>query len=685
MNTARITHKRHGGAPTFTLSNGLVSRTILCNKTMTTLSINRRSQAGLDNDVELVRATSRECVLTINGQTYSVGGTAGQKDLAFLMDSEIDSLSPFSDDAIFLGARTEEYKHVISSPKSPAQKGISLVGTFEFSKGALRGLRVKVRHTIFDDLAVLEKQVEVINTTASPIRLNTIVFEELSTVETDSVVDPTTMWERQSITVLSDFMFHGMSISSANQIATWTTDDAFTTQVNYELKTPCKLRCSLPNGPDIDIAPGDTFVSPRSILVCHATVEREQRGKDIRTAWKGLAPWTGDNPLMLHLTSTNENTVRTAIDQCAECGFEMVIFSFGSGLNMEDISLPNINKFKAFADYAHAKGIRIGGYSLLASRSVSAEDDVINPETGRTGGTIFGNSPCLCSIWGLDYFKRIKTFLTATSFDLLEHDGSYPGDVCASTKHPGHRGKADSQWRQFELIRDLYMWCRNKGIYLNVPDTYFLCGSNKVGMGYRETNWSLPRSLQHIHSRQNMFDGTWEKRPSMGWMFVPLVQYHGGGADATIEPLREHLDDYKRHMDSCLGYGVQACYRGPRLYDSPETKAMVIRTVAKYKKYRRLLEGDITHLRRPDGRRIDAILHTDDENPARMMLVAFNPVSHKQSTILGLPSTLSPYKAIRIVDTDTGKSTTLTPEQNGRFEISVTVDGGSMRMLELVQ
>jgi hypothetical protein len=112
---------------------------------------------------------------------------------------------------------------------------------------------------------------------------------------------------------------------------------------------------------------------------------------------------------------------------------------------------------------------------------------------------------------------------------------------------------------------------------------------------------------------------------------------------------------------------------------------MVIRTVAKYKKYRRLLEGDITHLRRPDGRRIDAILHTDDDHPSRMMLVAYNPVSHKQSTILGLPSTLSPYKAIRIVDTDTGKSSTLTPEQNGRFEISVTVDGGSMCMLELVQ
>jgi hypothetical protein len=182
-----------------------------------------------------------------------------------------------------------------------------------------------------------------------------------------------------------------------------------------------------------------------------------------------------------------------------------------------------------------------------------------------------------------------------------------------------------------------------------------------------------------------MFDGTWEKLPSMGWMFVPLVQYHGGGADATIEPLREHLDDYKRHLDNCLGYGVQACYRGPRLYDGPETKAMVIKTVTKYKKYRQILEGDITHIRRPDGRHMDAIIHTHEAHPARMMRVAYNPTSANQSTTLALPDSLSPYKSIQVTDTDTGKSSTLTPRPNGRFLIELTVGGGTMRMLELNQ
>lgn len=113
-----------------------------------------------------------------------------------------------------------------------------------------------------------------------------------------------------------------------------------------------------------------------------------------------------------------------------------------------------------------------------------------------------------------------------------------------------------SKWM---IISDFYKWCRGQGIYLNVPDHYFLAGSNKTGMGYREVNWSLPREQQVIHTRQNIFDGTWEKTPSLGWMFVPLTEYHGGGPEAIIEPLDEHLDHYERILTANLALGVQAC------------------------------------------------------------------------------------------------------------------------------
>ena len=108
-------------------------------------------------------------------------------------------------------------------------------------------------------------------------------------------------------------------------------------------------------------------------------------------------------------------------------------------------------------------------------------------------------------------------------------------------------------------------------------------------MGYRETNWSLPRKYQEIIERQNIYDGTWEKTPSMGWMFVPLVQYHAGGKAATIEPLKDHLDHYEQRLANLFGAGVQACYRGPRIYDAPETRAIVKKWVDFYLLHRKIL------------------------------------------------------------------------------------------------
>ncbi len=99
----------------------------------------------------------------------------------------------------------------------------------------------------------------------------------------------------------------------------------------------------------------------------------------------------------------------------------------------------------------------------------------------------------------------------------------------------------------------------------------------------------------------------------MGWMFVPLTEYQGGGAAATLEPLVEHLDAYEAHLAQNFDSGVQACYRGPRLYDTEATKAVVKKWVDFYKEHRAILDSDIIHVRRPDGRDIDCILHVNPQ------------------------------------------------------------------------
>ena len=108
-------------------------------------------------------------------------------------------------------------------------------------------------------------------------------------------------------------------------------------------------------------------------------------------------------------------------------------------------------------------------------------------------------------------------------------------------------------------------------------------------------------------------------------MFVPLVEYHGGGEAATLEPLAEHLDAYEAHLMQNFGCGVQACYRGPRLFDGDETKAMVKKWVDFYKRYRAILESDIVHLRRPDGRASDGVLHVNPQLATRGLALFLIP------------------------------------------------------------
>lgn len=489
----------------------------------------------------------------------------------------------------------------------------------------LKGLVVKVHYELYDGLPLLSKWVTVETASEEGFVLNNLRTEHLAVTEAESSVEAKRRWELPPIFAQSDFAFQSMAPNaSENACVEWQEDATYRTQVNYNLKTPSVLVCQPRQGVGQKIARGQPFESMRLWELLYDSGDRERRGLAQRKMYRTIAPWVTENPILMHIRSSADADVKKAVDQCAEAGFEMAILTFGSGFNIEDSTRQNRQRMKALKDYAALKGIALGGYSLLASRSIDQENDVVMPKPGMS--PTFGHSPCLESAWGQRYFENLYRFYKETGMDILEHDGSYPGDICASTSHPGHAGLEDSQWKQFARIRDFYQWCRGKGIYLNVPDWYFLAGSNKIAMGYRETNWSLPREYQEIIERQNIYDGTWEKTPSMGWMFVPLVEYHGGGPAATIEPLKDHLPHYEQRMANLFGAGVQACYRGPQLYDAPETKAVVKKWVGFYKKHRPILDADLIHLRRPDGRDYDAILHVDAAGKEKGLLMVYNPL-----------------------------------------------------------
>ena len=270
-----------------------------------------------------------------------------------------------------------------------------------------------------------------------------------------------------SIHVETDFSFGGFNFPNANRhVVHWEPDPKYSTQVNYLRKTPCLLRVAPTYGPAQSIQPSTTFKSYHTFELIHDSDDEERNNLSLRKMYRTVAPWVTENPIMLHLKASNPEVVRNAIDQCAEVGFEMVILSFGSGFNIENQNADYVAQWKAITDYAKSKGIEIGGYSLLSSRRIGGGNDIVSP---RGVKPTHGNCPALTSVWGQKYFQTLYNFFEQTGFTLLEHDGSYPGDVDTVARPPLQKGESDSRWAQWKVITRFYSWCRKNGIYLNVP------------------------------------------------------------------------------------------------------------------------------------------------------------------------------------------------------------------------
>ncbi|MCH8295417.1 alpha-galactosidase [Candidatus Poribacteria bacterium] len=648
------------------LSNGLIQRTFVTSPNFATVDY-----ANQTTNTSILRGVKPEAIITINGQQFEVGGLKGQPDYAYLDPDWIADLT--LDDNAFqfreyrVGKIEAHYpwirKRYAASTVYPP-KGVTL--TVEFAPpSCIDNLCVSVHYELYQGIPALSKWVSIRNESQQPIQIDALICEIIAVNEQ----------EKHWLHVESDYAFSGMETTQ------WGPDADYKTQVDYHYQMPLLMTSTYPLGPGVTVQSGETFESFRTFQILHDSDDRERKGLARRKMYRTVAPQVTENPILMHVRSADLDAVRLAIDQCAEVGFEMVIMTFWSGFDIESEEPQYIATMKALTDYAHSKGIELGGYTLMcASRDVGENFNCIHPDTGEPGSK-FGQSACLASGWEEGYFQRVLNFMDATGMDIIETDGPYHGDVCASTTHPHHSGLADSQLRQWQACVRFYHECRARGIYINSPDWYYLNGSNKCGMGYRETNFSLPRERQILIARQNIYDGTFEKTPSMGWMFVPLVEYHGGGEAATFEPLCDHLDDYEWHLAQNFGSGVIACYRGPRLFDADQTKSIVKKWVDFYKKYRPILDSDLIHVRRPDGRSIDCMLHVNAQIQPCGLAMLYNPTDAVQQMTLKLPLYYTGLSEIAEIREEEGEPKRYEIDRDYNVEVPIEIQPKGIRYL----
>lgn len=110
---------------------------------------------------------------------------------------------------------------------------------------------------------------------------------------------------------------------------------------------------------------------------------------------------------------------------------------------------------------------------------------------------------------------------------------------------------------------------------------------------------------------------------------------------------------------------------------------MVKRWVDLYKQHRAILESDIIHIRRPDGRDYDAILHVNPALREKGLAVFHNPLDKPLTRTVRLPlyyTGLTTTASLRI-DGGAAKSVSLTRDYSA--EVTITIPAGGVTWLSI--
>jgi hypothetical protein len=138
--------------------------------------------------------------------------------------------------------------------------------------------------------------------------------------------------------------------------------------------------------------------------------------------------------------------------------------------------------------------------------------------------------------------------------------------------------------------------------------------------------------------------------------------------------MSQHLAEYNMALAQYLGAGVAACYRGPRLYDTPQVAAVVTGWVSVYKKYRDIINSDLIHVRRPDGQGIDGWLHANGALPDAVgWAIFFNPTDAPLTQVLDVPLYYTGISATALVSQEDGPAVALAVARDYSVAINMTI------------
>ena len=689
------------------IGNGLVSRTFL----VTDNSIGCISMRRSDKDIEFVRAVKPEVRLCLNGNWVDIGGLRGAADNAFITPAWFDTYEArpgcFRLTGMSVGPCVKPYEW---HPKCNAPADIAWPAngrrvTFHFAppadSTAWQGVTVDVHYEIYDGIPVIMKTFTLNNASGKDVVVTRFEGEYLAVqpsvsrlmhVESDYSFGAANWSELSSGLGIhtsggdpkwSDYTF-GAGTTRFSRDPDWGSMATLNPAEDLHLGNPENaLLTSSPHvGPNWTVKSGDVFNAIRTFEILNDAPSDTERGfLAQRRMYRKVAPQTNEKLMEVHAPYSRDlGTLGPLLDQMAEMGFGMLQApEHPGGFNYADSSSNNINSIKPVCDYARTKGIRVKSYQLMMASMGwgRAEDNwnCISPASGRPG-SLFGQSACGASAWADMYYSNMWKTIEGAGMGGFAPDGPYHGDPCAAKDHPHHKGLEDSQWAQWSWMCSILREGQRRDLFLSIPDYYFLAGASVSGMGYREATDNIDIVLQTLIYRQYIFDATFHKTAQMGYCNLNTEVLHGG--------MEKNLDRYERALFTMLASGASVWVRGHRLYDGPNSRAMLQKWMTWYRKYAAIINGDIIHLKRPDGRGLDYYLHVNPSGREKGMLLVFNPLDHDVAQTLDIPLYYTGLTGTAKIREQEGEAKTfrLDGQSNARIPVTIPANGYTWLVIE---
>ena len=333
------------------LTNGLIYREFSITPDFATIDF-----YSYEKQSSLLRALGPEASLDLDGIQFNVGGLSTSIPRDYLNRTALADDAHFDPTAFHYQSHSTQ-KPIATYPYTPRRhaqsdlkwppEGLRLDVRFKAPDWASRQhhlVVVTVHYEMYDGIPLLSKWLTV--TSAASVKISVRV----SSVETLAVnqqwADPAGYrW----LDVQTD--------QSHGTIVKWDFD-ASTKRLPGSFQP--NLNCNYTLLPRFGIViTSEGFESFRVFELLAATDSRERLGLARHRMMRLLAPQVQENPIFAHSIYSDSTRMRELVDQMAEVGFEMLIYSFGSGFNIESDNDSYIKGIAADIAYANAKGIEV--------------------------------------------------------------------------------------------------------------------------------------------------------------------------------------------------------------------------------------------------------------------------------------------------------------------------------------